>query len=105
MTRNIVAGMMMAAFSGAVYAGTAQVTPNFSPESLTVSASAGMLSGKSHEMVYDEVTGRKISQLDWKIKKCRNSERRYFLGCILIFDAERPRLDLSGIRLRSYGRL
>ena len=27
-----------------------------------------MLSGKSHEMVYDEVTGRKISQLDWKIK-------------------------------------
>jgi plasminogen activator len=27
-----------------------------------------MLSGKSHEMVYDDVTGRKISQLDWKIK-------------------------------------
>lgn len=68
MTRNIVAGMMMAAFSGAVYAGTSQVTPDFSPESLTVSASAGMLSGKSHETVYDEVTGRKISQLDWKIK-------------------------------------
>lgn len=58
----------MAAFSGAVYAGTSQVTPDFSPESLTVSASAGMLSGKSHEMVYDEVIGRKISQLDWKIK-------------------------------------
>ncbi|HDR2720630.1 TPA: omptin family outer membrane protease [Enterobacter asburiae] len=68
MTRNIVAGMMMAAFSGAVYAGPTIVTPNFSPESLAVSASAGMLSGKSHEMVYDEATGRKISQLDWKIK-------------------------------------
>lgn len=68
MTRNIVAGMMMAAFSGAVYAGPTIVTPDFSPESLAVSASAGMLSGKSHEMVYDEATGRKISQLDWKIK-------------------------------------
>lgn len=68
MTKNIVAGMMMAAFSGAVYAGTAQAIPDFSPESLSVSASAGMLSGKSDEMVYDEVTGRKISQLDWKIK-------------------------------------
>lgn len=60
--------MMMAAFSGAVYAGPTIVTPDFSPESLAVSASAGMLSGKSHEMVYDEATGRKISQLDWKIK-------------------------------------
>lgn len=68
MTRNIVAGMMMATFSGAVYAGPTIVTPDFSPESLAVSASAGMLSGKSHEMVYDEATGRKISQLDWKIK-------------------------------------
>lgn len=68
MTRNIVAGMMMAAFSGAVYAGPTIVTPDFSPDSLAVSASAGMLSGKSHEMVYDEATGRKISQLDWKIK-------------------------------------
>ncbi|MBR8504057.1 omptin family outer membrane protease [Enterobacter asburiae] len=68
MIRNIVAGMMMAAFSGGVYAGPTIVTPDFSPDSLAVSASAGMLSGKSHEMVYDEATGRKISQLDWKIK-------------------------------------
>jgi len=68
MKKSRVAVMMMAAFSGAVYAGPAQLTPNFSPESLTVSASGGMLSGKSHEMVYDEVTGRKISQLDWKLK-------------------------------------
>jgi len=68
MKKSSVAAMMMAAFSGSVYAGAAQFTPNFSPESLTVSASGGMLSGKSHEMVYDEVTGRKISQLDWKLK-------------------------------------
>lgn len=59
---------MMAAFSGAVCAEPAQFVPDFSPESLTVSASGGMLGGKSHELVYDEVTGRKISQLDWKIK-------------------------------------
>ncbi|HAS1001918.1 TPA: protease, partial [Enterobacter cloacae] len=38
MTKNIVAGMMMAAFSGAVYAGSAQAIPDFSPESLSVSA-------------------------------------------------------------------
>ncbi|CAM4088672.1 MULTISPECIES: omptin family outer membrane protease [Lelliottia] len=68
MKKSRVAIMMMATFSGAVYAGAAQWTPDFSPDSLRVSASGGMLSGKSHEMVYDEVTGRKISQLDWKIK-------------------------------------
>ena len=68
MTRNTLLLTMMAAFSGTVYAGETQFTPNFSPDSVTVSASGGMLSGKSHEMVYDDVTGRKISQLDWKIK-------------------------------------
>lgn len=68
MKKSRVAIMMMATFSGAVYAGAAQWTPDLSPDSLRVSASGGMLSGKSHEMVYDEVTGRKISQLDWKIK-------------------------------------
>lgn len=59
---------MVATFSGVAYADQAQFTPDFSPGSITVSASGGMLSGKSHEMVYDDVTGRKISQLDWKIK-------------------------------------
>ncbi|HEY4437565.1 MAG TPA: omptin family outer membrane protease [Lelliottia sp.] len=68
MKKSSVAIMMMATFSGAVYAGSSPWTPDFSPESLSVSASAGMLSGKSQERVYDEVTGRKVSQLDWKIK-------------------------------------
>lgn len=60
--------LMMAMLSGTAYADSTQLTPNFSPESVTVSTSAGMLSGKSHEMVYDAGTGRKVSQLDWKIK-------------------------------------
>ena len=60
--------LMMAMLSGTAYADSTQLTPNFSPESVTVSTSAGMLSGKSHEMVYDTGTGRKVSQLDWKIK-------------------------------------
>ncbi|MDK9357546.1 omptin family outer membrane protease [Lelliottia sp. V106_10] len=68
MKKSSVAIMMMATFSGAVYAESSPWTPDFSPESLSVSASAGMLSGKSQERVYDEVTGRKVSQLDWKIK-------------------------------------
>lgn len=68
MKKSSVAIMMMATFSGAVYAESSQWTPDFSPDSLRVSASAGMLSGKSQERVYDEVTGRKVSQLDWKIK-------------------------------------
>ncbi|MBT1582445.1 protease, partial [Klebsiella pneumoniae] len=45
--------LMMAMLSGTAYADSTQLTPNFSPESVTVSTSAGMLSGKSHEMVYD----------------------------------------------------
>lgn len=60
--------MLMAMSSGMACAESMQFTPNFSPESFTVSTSAGMLSGKSHELVYDAGTGRKISQLDWKIK-------------------------------------
>lgn len=68
MKKSCVAIMMMATFSSAVYAGSSPWTPDLSPESFSVSASAGMLSGKSQERVYDEVTGRKISQLDWKIK-------------------------------------
>jgi plasminogen activator len=68
MKKSTVAVMMMATLSGTTYAESTQLTPNFSPESFSVSTSAGMLSGKSHEMVYDAGTGRKISQLDWKIK-------------------------------------
>lgn len=60
--------MMISAISGTAYADSEQLIPDFSPESFSASASAGMLSGKSNELVYDEITGRKISQLNWKIK-------------------------------------
>lgn len=66
--KSTVAVMMMAILSGTAFAGSTQLTPNFSSESFAVSTSAGMLSGKSHELVYDTNTGRKVSQLDWKIK-------------------------------------
>lgn len=65
-TRIVV--MMIGAISGTAYADSEQLIPDFSPESFSASASAGMLSGKSNELVYDETTGRKISQLNWKIK-------------------------------------
>ncbi|MGR4049735.1 omptin family outer membrane protease [Kosakonia cowanii] len=64
-TRIVV--MMISAISGTAYADSEQLIPDFSSDSFSVSASAGMLSGKSNELVYDE-TGRKISQLNWKIK-------------------------------------
>lgn len=44
-----------------------QFTPGFSSENFTISTSGGILNGKSKELVYTE-TGRKYSQLDWKIK-------------------------------------
>lgn len=68
MNKNVVAVMMMAALSGTAYAESAQFTPNFSPESLSVATSVGMLGGKSKELVYDASNARKVSQLDWKIK-------------------------------------
>ncbi|WP_313685608.1 omptin family outer membrane protease [Pantoea sp.] len=68
MNKNAVAVMMMAALSGTAYAESAQFTPNFSPESLSVATSVGMLGGKSKELVYDASNARKVSQLDWKIK-------------------------------------
>lgn len=63
MKKSTIAIMMITMLSGA-----AQSTTNLSSDSLSISASAGLLGGKSHEMVYDADTGRKISQLDWKIK-------------------------------------
>ncbi|STX27682.1 pla plasminogen activator [Legionella beliardensis] len=35
---------------------------------LSLNATLGSLSGEAHEYVYEENTGKKISQLDWKIK-------------------------------------
>lgn len=61
MKKSTVAVMMMATLSGGASADSGRFTPNFSADSFTVSTSAGMLSGKSHEMVYDTETGRKVS--------------------------------------------
>ena len=60
--------MVMAGISGTASAESSQYIPNLSSDSLSVSTSVGLLSGKSTELVYDETTGRKLSQLDWKIK-------------------------------------
>ncbi|VUS85810.1 omptin family outer membrane protease [Klebsiella pasteurii] len=68
MKKNTIAIVMIASFSETAYAASMLSIPNLSRESVSVSTSAGMLSGKSHELVYDSDTGRKISQLDWKIK-------------------------------------
>lgn len=95
---------MMAMLSGTAYAESTQLTPNFSPESVTVSTSAGMLSGKSHEMVYDTGTGRKVSQLDWKIKNVAILKGD-ISRCIFVSDTECTRLDIHGFRGWSYGRL
>lgn len=61
--------MMIAVFSESVYAESALFIPDVSPDSVTTSLSVGVLNGKSRELVYDTDTGRKLSQLDWKIKK------------------------------------
>lgn len=68
MKKNTAAIIAMTIISVPVYAEMNMLSPDFSSQSITASASAGMLSGTSHEMVYDVDTGRKVSQLDWKIK-------------------------------------
>ncbi|EJL88165.1 MULTISPECIES: omptin family outer membrane protease [unclassified Pantoea] len=68
MKKSTVAVLMMAALSGTASAASADFAPNFSSDSVSVATSVGMLGGKSKELVYDASNGRKISQLDWKIK-------------------------------------
>lgn len=68
MKKSTLAVMMMAAFSGSVFAASSPFTPDFSADSVSVSTSVGMLGGKSKELVYDASNARKVSQLDWKIK-------------------------------------
>lgn len=66
--KHAIAVMMIAVFSESVYAESTLFIPNVSPDSVTTSLSVGVLNGKSRELVYDTDTGRKLSQLDWKIK-------------------------------------
>ncbi|KMU40877.1 outer membrane protease [Salmonella enterica subsp. enterica serovar Newport str. 36803] len=68
MKKHAIAVMMIAVFSESVYAESTLFIPDVSPDSVTTSLSVGVLNGKSRELVYDTDTGRKISQLDWKIK-------------------------------------
>lgn len=68
MKKSSIVATIITILSGSANAASSQLIPNISPDSFTVAASTGMLSGKSHEMLYDAETGRKISQLDWKIK-------------------------------------
>lgn len=68
MKKKSTAVIIMTIMSAPVYAGVNTLSPDLSSQSITASASAGMLGGTSHEMVYDVDTGRKVSQLDWKIK-------------------------------------
>lgn len=49
------------------WAKPSQFIPDYSAESFKIAASGGILSGTSNELVYTE-TGRKYSQLDWRIK-------------------------------------
>ena len=58
-----------------------------------------------------EITGESLwrgygakGQSTWlENKECRHCERWYLMGCLLLFDADRPRLDVVGFRLRTYG--
>lgn len=58
----------MVAISGTACAKSSKYVPDISSDSFSVSASTGALSGDSQEKVYDTDTGRKLSQLDWKIR-------------------------------------
>ncbi|ELY4777089.1 omptin family outer membrane protease Cpa [Cronobacter turicensis] len=68
MNKNVIVVVMIAASGSATAATSVTAMPDFSPESVAVSTSLGMLAGESKEFVYDSDTGRKISQLNWKIK-------------------------------------
>ncbi|ADP13298.1 outer membrane protease (plasmid) [Erwinia sp. Ejp617] len=68
MKKSTVLVTMMSAFFGTDYVAAAQISPDFSADSMSVATSVGILGGKSKELVYDASNARKISQLDWKIK-------------------------------------
>ncbi len=103
MKKHAIAVMMIAVFSESVYAESTLFIPDVSPDSVTTSLSVGVLNGKSRELVYDTDTGRKLSQLDWKNKKCRHVAGGFIMGTLFVHDAGRPRLDVFGVGIGSYG--
>ncbi|KAB0863764.1 omptin family outer membrane protease, partial [Cronobacter sakazakii] len=68
MNKKLIVVAMIAASGSANAASSVTLMPDFSAQSVAVSTSLGMLAGESKEFVYDSSTGRKISQLNWKIK-------------------------------------
>ena len=69
MRRLITSIIMLSAFNQLAYANNiSSLTPSLKSESFSVATSLGILDGKSTERVYDAESGKKVSQLDWKIK-------------------------------------
>lgn len=58
----VLLGLPSTSFAGAL------TPPDFTASSVSTSASLGWLAGESKEYVYDPDSGKKISQLNWKIK-------------------------------------
>lgn len=67
MKTTLIAAASLLVITQASAADSSAFDLNTSPESIQLSGSLGWLGGKSQELVYDPATGRKISQLDWKI--------------------------------------
>lgn len=103
MKKHAIAVMMIAVFSESAYAESTLFIPDVSPESVTTSLSVGVLNGKSRELVYDTDTGRKLSQLDWKIKNVATLQGDLSWEPLFVHDAGRPRLDVFGVGIGSYG--
>lgn len=60
--------LTIAGVPGISYADTL-MSPDTSFSPLDISLSAGWLGGESREYVYDTISGRKLSQLNWKIRR------------------------------------
>lgn len=69
MRRLITSIILVSALDQLAYANDLNnLAPSLESESLSIGTSLGILGGKSTERVYDDKSGKKISQLEWKIK-------------------------------------
>lgn len=98
MKKHAIAVMMIAVFSESVYAESTLFIPDVSSDSVTTSLSVGVLNGKSRELVYDTDTGRKLSQLDWKIKNVATLRGDFSWEPYSFMT-----LDVFGVGIGSYG--
>ena len=63
--------LILSLVAGTAFAEPSDYLPNFTADSFSASASLGILGGEAKEMVYytePGLEGKKMSQLDWKIK-------------------------------------